>query len=85
MNDLIDKARALERAMAKANPDGRRWLRAGHVDSYEGESNRVEFWALEGSPPRGFIIFRVGDGTTWRYDEWGRLIGTFRAFEGERG
>ena len=86
MSHLVEaKARALECAMAKANPEGRRWLRAGHVDSYEGESNRVEFWALEGSPPYGFIIFRVGDETAWRYADSGRLIGSCRAFEEERG
>ena len=34
----------------------RRWLTAGPTDSYEDESNRVQFWALEGSPAKAFII-----------------------------
>jgi len=75
------KAKALERAMAHGNPEGRQWLRAGHVDSYGGKSNRVEFWALEGSPCRGFIIFRISDGTAWRYDGCGKRIATFSAFD----
>ena len=75
---LYAKAGALERAMARDNPEGRPWLCAGHVDSYGDESNRVEFWALEGSPCCGFIIFRVGDGTAWRYDGYGKRIATFR-------
>jgi len=78
---LSAKAGALERAMARDNPEGRQWLRGGHVDSYGGESNRVEFWALEGSPARGFIIFRISDGTAWRYDGYGKRIATFTAFD----
>ena len=78
---LSAKAGALERAMARDNPEGRQWLRGGYVDSYGGESNRVEFWALEGSPARGFIIFRISDGTAWRYDGYGKRIATFTAFD----
>ncbi len=75
------KAGALERAMAHDNPEGRQWLYGGPADPYGALSNRVEFWALEGSPCCGFIIFRVSDGTAWRYDGHGKRIATFSAFD----
>ena len=36
----------------------RRWLGPVHLDSYASPDNgwRASFWALEGSPPRGFVI-----------------------------
>lgn len=46
----------LEKAMRYNNRENRKWILAGHADSYGGIQNRVSFYALEGSPPRGFII-----------------------------
>lgn len=46
----------LDKAKRYRNEENRRWLRAGHADSYEEELNRVAFWVLEGSPAKGYII-----------------------------
>ena len=78
---VFAKAKSLERAMAHDNPEGRQWLRIGHADSYNGESNRIEAWLLEGSPARGFILFRVGEGTAYRLSGYAKLLKTFHAFD----
>lgn len=56
----MNKQQALQQAKALWNPEGRAWLHAGSADSYGTRSNRAEFWVLEGSPPRGFIIACYG-------------------------
>ena len=75
---LLIKAKSLERAMAIDNPEGREWHKVGMFDSYGSESNRVEAWALEGSPVRGYIIWRWADGVAWRYDGNGKRIKVIR-------
>jgi hypothetical protein len=50
----------LKQAKEFRNDEKRRWIRAGYADSYGEEQNRVIFWVLEGSPPRGFIIQKPG-------------------------
>lgn len=77
---MIAKAQALEHAMAYDNPEGRRWLRIGQADSYDGATNRVEAWLLEGSPARGFILFLIGTGTIYRLGGDGRRLKTFLVY-----
>lgn len=75
----------LKAAFDYENPDGRRWLYAGCADSYNEESNRVSFWVLEGTPPRGFIIIWHGDFPhtyvthAARLDRCGKLLMVFHA------
>lgn len=66
----------LDQAKAHRNPENRNWLRAGHADSYGGESNRVEFFVLEGSPARGFII-HIPPHIAYRLDPEGKRIRSF--------
>jgi hypothetical protein len=37
----------------------RQWL-ASHIDSYNDQKNRVTLYALEGSPPKGYILAKRG-------------------------
>jgi hypothetical protein len=66
----------LETAMKRDNPEGREWLFAGEALPYGDQLGKVVFYALEGTPCRGYIIFRVSDGTAWRYDGEGKRIST---------
>ena len=64
------------------NPENRRWLRYEPVDSYGEESNRAEFFILEGSPPRGFIITSSNQ-SVYRYDGQGKRIKTWSVHDFE--
>jgi hypothetical protein len=48
--------KAIEKAKKSGKNQGRKWLGPVVLDPYESESNRVEFYVLEGSPAQGFII-----------------------------
>ena len=59
---LPDITNLTKREFMRMRPQhkGRKWLRVGHVDPYETDSNRATVWALEGSPIRGWLIIYVG-------------------------
>lgn len=67
----------LSEAKRYRNIDRRKWIAGGHVDSYAQEEERAEFWVLEGSPPRGFIIYLPGQRVAFRYNGYGELLRTF--------
>ena len=70
----------LEQAKTKDNPGNRPWIKAAYSDPYGKSKDRVEFWVLEGSPPRGFIIaWSDGDVVrrAARLDRTGQLIQVF--------
>lgn len=57
--------------------ENRKWLEAGHADSYDNERYRVEFLVEEGSPAKGFITVIHSDygfGIVLRYDNLGRKL-----------
>ena len=78
LNHTVTKAKVLEQALAYQNPEGRKWIRIGRADSYQSSSNAVEAWLLEGSPPRGFVLFWINHGIAVRLDDWGKRLKTFR-------
>ena len=66
IEDIIEKLKCCE------NPEQREWLYAGHADSYNTEVNRAGLYILEGSPPRGFIIYT--NDFAVRLDDRGKTI-----------
>lgn len=56
VQDPLVPAQACVLAMLLPEDRGRRWLKVPAVNSYGEPSNGVEFFVLEGSPPRGFVI-----------------------------
>ena len=73
----VDRSSVLERAKRCGKTEGREWLYAGSCDSYGTDANRVSFYVLQGSPPRGFIIHWHHDHKAVRLDSVGRRIRTF--------
>ena len=71
----MSRVTTVERAMKAGNAEKRKWLGPVFLDSYGGESNRVEFYALEGSPPRGFIV--AVSGFAVRLDSQGKRLRTY--------
>ena len=64
VQDPLTLAQAHVTASLLREERGRKWLKAQSVDSYGDPSNGVEFYVLQGSPPRGFVIaWRTFPGT----------------------
>lgn len=76
---MTSRQAMVKKAKRHLNPDKRKWLRVGRVDPYGSELNRVEFWVLEGSPARGFII--ASNDWAARLDGHGELLKTFFELE----
>ena len=79
IEDLIWKAKikverkyegSMERSM-------RKWIEV-YVDSYESHTNRISFWVLEGSPPKGYVIVNYGHGEVLAFDAWNNRLYTYR-------
>ena len=47
----------------------------GLFDSYDAVENRVEFYVVEGSPPRGYMI--VTPTTVLIFEQHGKIVGAF--------
>jgi hypothetical protein len=45
-----------------------KWFYTKPLDSYNDERDRVEFYVLEGEPPRGFIIANYNLGTVYGFN-----------------
>lgn len=60
MSDLYEKRlTAAKKVLVTQSPrdcSGRKWVGPLVYDSYGSESNRIEFYVFEGSPPRGVIV-----------------------------
>ena len=72
--------RAKQYAEERCSPDyKRKWLLAGTADSYQNAGNRAEFWVLEGSPSKAFIIHVHGlHGWTGVYGIGGKQLKLIR-------
>jgi hypothetical protein len=71
---------AIDKAKKYKNREKRKWLGPVVLDSYGGESNRAYFFALEGSPPRAYLIAQTHkviwiDGSTERVKIFDALTG----------
>jgi len=73
-----DIRRCIRKAKELNNTEKRRWLGPVKLDSYGSESNRAQFYVLEGSPPRGYIIANAL-GVVVRYGGTGELLKRFYA------
>ena len=64
---------------SRAGAGDRRFLYAGAVDSYDDGHYRMEFYVLEGSPPKGFIVADHAGRRVRAYDGTGTLLKVFQA------
>lgn len=76
MNELLLKAQRF--LTSRAGGGDRRFLYAVPLDSYDEKHYRMEFYVLEGSPPKGFIVADHASRQVSAYDGAGTLLKVFQ-------
>ena len=77
----LTEVEKLIECMKYSNFENRKWLYFGDVNAYQNSSDKEYAFALEGTPIRGYIIFKRIYGTIIRLDGHGKRLKAFYTYQ----